>query len=99
MNLTRKVKMEEIKDTNEAPKQIKLETCEDWVEFLKVLANKNCNKCYGKGNIGINLTTKMPTLCNAKRCSGSQLRHLQREERIKQIKIKQEESRVKNDSK
>ena len=87
----------EVKDTEEAvveePKKRELKTCEDWEEFLTTLANPKCtNKlCYGRGYIGWQETPngKMPIICGGKGCSLAKLKAYQRQQRIEEMKAKQ----------
>ena len=83
-----------VEEMGEKPPPIKLETCEDWQNFFKMLAEPNCKKCLGQGYVGINTTTKMPVGCSAKRCSMSKLRQHQRTERIRKMKEKQREAKL-----
>jgi hypothetical protein len=89
--------METENEVMEKPTKIELKTSEDWEYFFtNYLANKNCNKCYGKGFIGRNiLNDNMPVGCTAKGCSIHNLKLLQRQQQIADLKRKQDEKKVK----
>jgi hypothetical protein len=89
-----------IEETNEVikeePTPKKIETCEDWQAFFTQLAKPSCSKCYGRGYTGwkeFEQHGKMPIGCSAKGCAIHNLRLLQYQERMRQMKIKQEEKK------
>lgn len=76
------------------PEKIELKTCEDWEYFLtNYLANLKCTKCFGRGYTGWQTNDngeRMPKICSAKKCALHNLQMLQRQQRIEELKKKQE---------
>ena len=56
----------ELKDL---PKNVRLsDLIRAYPKDLNTLVNPRCKRCYGKGFTGVNIRTKMKTVCTAKGC-------------------------------
>jgi len=82
-----------VEEPKDAPQKVLSK--EDWEELLNKLANPKCKAkgCYGRGFTGWNTITNLPERCTAKGCSERKLYAIQRQQKIANLRKKQEEAK------